>query len=327
MNSLFRKFKHNTLASEDVRKLRDEIAAMTDEQIDELLSASADEDIVLPADDAALARIKERIDVRNGMRHRGVRIYKAVSVAAAVIVPLLVIAGVYFYSGSAEYNRYKDMLAKEIVFSTRDGERAGVCLPDGTRVMLESQSRLAYTMKHFSDTERRVSMDGQGHFEVVRNPANPFVINANNLEILVTGTVFDLASRNDDNMVRVYLEEGEVHLQSLISQSSVTLDPHMLAEYNGLTGEITVREVTGDRNNIAAVMRGDIVVENERLEDVLAMLGRHYDRKVVLNADVYAGDRFTGCLSGNDMDDALDVICKSYHLTVKHTDDSILLVP
>ena len=63
-------------------------------------------------------------------------------------------------------------------------------LADGTRVWLNTESKLRYPVA-FTGEERRVEMDGEVYFEVAKNREKPFVVTVNGVDIRVLGTSFN----------------------------------------------------------------------------------------------------------------------------------------
>src|SRR5690606_693130 len=88
------------------------------------------------------------------------------------------------------------------------GERLAVVLPDGSRVELNSGSRLAYR-RTFGWRARRVDLHGEAFFDVV--PADvPFTVRTFNSAVTVLGTRFNVRAWPDDEQAEtaVVLEEG-----------------------------------------------------------------------------------------------------------------------
>ena len=70
-------------------------------------------------------------------------------------------------------------------------------LADGTRVWLNTESKLRYPVA-FTGEERRVEMDGEVYFEVAKNREKPFVVTVNGVDIRVLGTSFNVSAYQED---------------------------------------------------------------------------------------------------------------------------------
>ena len=95
--------------------------------------------------------------------------------------------------------------------SNLKGQRTRVVLPDESVVYLNASSTLSFPEK-FSESERSVALTGEAFFEVVKNPAKPFVVRTNNLRTAVLGTTFNVRSFDEDSAIKVSLVTGKVRV-------------------------------------------------------------------------------------------------------------------
>ena len=99
------------------------------------------------------------------------------------------------------------------VVSTPAATTTLVTLSDGTRVMLNANSKLEYPAS-FDDAEvREVRLKGEAHFEVTKNPHRPFVVKAGEMQTQVLGTIFDVKAYRKD-APKVTLMEGKVKVSN-----------------------------------------------------------------------------------------------------------------
>lgn len=80
-------------------------------------------------------------------------------------------------------------------------------LADGSLVELKDGSRIDV---RFTPDERRVRLSGEAHFRVAKNPARPFIVEANGVEVRAIGTAFNV--RVEAGVVEVYVTEGKVRI-------------------------------------------------------------------------------------------------------------------
>jgi transmembrane sensor len=80
-------------------------------------------------------------------------------------------------------------------------------LPDGSLVELKEGSRIAVD---FSAEQRQVRLVGEAHFQVARDAARPFVVNAQGVMVRAVGTAFSV--RVDSDEVQVLVTHGSVHV-------------------------------------------------------------------------------------------------------------------
>lgn len=138
-----------------------------------------------------------RTDARSE-RPRAIRFALAASLAAAVLVSVLLVG-----------SRLLPRSAQEaMVFAARVGEIREIELPDGSRLTLDSASRVEAI---FTEAERRLTLrEGRARFQVTHE-ARPFLVRAGSSEIVATGTLFDVSLIG--GRTAVFLLEGSVEVR------------------------------------------------------------------------------------------------------------------
>jgi len=101
-------------------------------------------------------------------------------------------------------------------YSSQFGERPVLRLSDGTKIQLNSNSKIRTKI---TSTNREVTLDkGEAYFEIAHDPNRPFAVFAGNRRITDIGTSFSV-SREGEN-VRVIVTEGRVRVD-LINSSPI----------------------------------------------------------------------------------------------------------
>lgn len=117
-------------------------------------------------------------------------------------------------------------LSHETVFfntiETPKGGKYQITLPDGSKVWLNSVSSLRFPAI-FNGEERNVELKGEAYFEVAKNKEKPFVVKTNDMNVIVTGTEFNVMAYSDENYSATTLVEGSVHVSS--PNSDIVLKP------------------------------------------------------------------------------------------------------
>lgn len=112
------------------------------------------------------------------------------------------------------------------------GQRASLMLSDGTKVWLNSQSKLIYPTQ-FSDRERNVRLEGEAFFDVAHKEHLPFVVHSPLLAIKVLGTKFNVKAYFDEKSV-VTLAEGKVEVETNDRKNKLTLKPNEQVSYSDI---------------------------------------------------------------------------------------------
>lgn len=123
-----------------------------------------------------------------------------------------------FLFNTTHYNIKKQHKATDNEIHKLNIPRGGeffVCLSDGTKVWLNSESELKYASE-FVGEERRVYLTGEAYFEVAHNPNKPFFVEAKNLQIQVLGTSFGVRVYKDEVMPSQLWKKGRsISIQQL----------------------------------------------------------------------------------------------------------------
>ncbi len=88
------------------------------------------------------------------------------------------------------------------------GARVSFSLPDGTTGMLNSGSKLSYSLPFKNN--RQIKLEGEAWFEVRHDEEYPFEIRTGNSTLKVLGTSFNMSAYPDENYVEVVLQNGKV---------------------------------------------------------------------------------------------------------------------
>ena len=180
---------------------------------------------------------------------------------------------------------------EELAYNTLKVPRGGefkVKLQDGTVVYVNSASRLRYPVK-FTGEERRVYLSGEAYFEVEKNEGMPFVVEMEEGEIKVLGTQFNARSYKEEKQQLTTLVSGKVLLTSKQGKS-VELTPGE----RGVIGEKGISKGKVDVYPYTAWKDGNFVFRKQRLEDIMNIVERWYDVKVVFVDDWCREVSFSG---------------------------------
>lgn len=164
---------------------------------------------------------------------------------------------------------------------TPRGAQYRLTLPDGTGVWLNAASELKYPTS-FQGKERRVYLSGEGYFEIAANAQQPFVVSANDVDVNVLGTQFNIMAYADEAFVKTTLLQGAVKVSK--EQAAVVLQPGQAAILNNGRSDIQVRQTNTTED--VAWKNGYFVFNNENLESIMKKIVRYYDVEVEYRTDI-----------------------------------------
>lgn len=107
---------------------------------------------------------------------------------AAVACIILAVGSGAYYAG---VKRPADDANTEVTMSVSNGQKADIILADGTKVYINSDSRIVYDNTYNKKT-RMVSLEGEAYFEVAKDKEKPFIVKANGINVQALGTSFNI---------------------------------------------------------------------------------------------------------------------------------------
>jgi len=174
------------------------------------------------------------------------------------------------------------------------GAEFRIILSDGTKVHLNSDSRLEYPTL-FNEKERKVYLKGEAYFEVARDESKPFIVCVGSTEIKVLGTVFNINARQPES-VRTTLVSGSVSVKSRILDEFL-LKPGHTAIVDPIKGSLDI-----DDRDIQCYIgweTGNYMFEERSLSEILNELAIWYDLTIEYQTKQADQETFTGNLSRN----------------------------
>lgn len=202
------------------------------------------------------------------------------SVAAILIIGLL------------SLNLYQLVRPKTISENTIEvpkGQRVNLTLSDGTKVWLNSESKLVYPSS-FSSGKRNLKLEGEAFFEVMRDEDVPFVVQSPLLVVKVLGTKFNLRAYHDEKSI-VALVEGKVEVQTNNQENRLVLNPNERASYSKDSGLVLEKDINVDQ--VKSWIKGEGVFIQQRLDDIVHNLERKYNVKIVIEDPSLRAEIFT----------------------------------
>jgi len=178
--------------------------------------------------------------------------------------------------------------------STPRGGQYRLVLPDGSMVWLNAQSSIRFPAM-FTGTERRVEIKGEVYFEVAKNKAMPFRVKANDMEVEVLGTHFNIMAYDDEALMKTTLLEGAVKVSS--KTKSVFLQPEQQAKFAAGSNDLKITSDV-DVDEETAWKTGWFRFNDADISTVMRQLSRWYDVEVSYSGSL-PSDRFTGKISRN----------------------------
>lgn len=183
---------------------------------------------------------------------------------------------------------------KLLTVSVPVGHQFEMVLSDGTKVWLNSDSKLIYPST-FGQNERRVRVIGEAYFDVTHNAKKPFIVSVDGkYDVKVLGTEFNVDSYPESEISRTTLVQGKVKVL-FSDDNEVELAPSEQMSIDSLScvevGMVNTESFTSWREK-------RFVFDNERLSDIAVKMKRCYGMDIFVN-EQYRDLRFSGRISYN----------------------------
>lgn len=180
----------------------------------------------------------------------------------------------YTSAGTAENISYN-------ILSTPTGGQYQVTLPDGSRVWLNAASSLRFPTA-FKGDERNVTLTGEAYFEIAQHASSPFKVMANDVEIEILGTHFNVMAYADEHNTTTTLLQGAVKVHS--PGKAVLLKPGQQAQFNHGTQGLLVS--AADAESAVAWKNGYFSFSNENIQSAMRKIARWYNVDIEYRGDV-----------------------------------------
>lgn len=233
-------------------------------------------------------------------------------------------------------------LQRQAGVRTNIGEQRVLALDDGTRVILNTDTRVVVSYDSYI---RSVELkEGEALFEVAKRANWPFVVTAGDRRIEALGTSFVV--RRDDRQLAVTLVEGKVTVSSApasgFSGLSERSDKDSLRSKTSESPDAgTVMLIPGERivfanaqpakkdrpplEKLLAWQRREVALDNIALPDAVAEMNRYNRIPVQIATTETANVRVTGLFRAGDSMSFARAVAEAYHLEITEEPDKIVL--
>lgn len=212
-------------------------------------------------------------------------------------------------------------------FATQLGEVLRVPLDDGSTILLNSDSVVAVA---YSASRRRVQLlRGEALFDVAKDPARPFVVDALDTSVTAVGTSFTV-QRMPGQGVEVMVREGVVEFVPQLARAAV-LPVRLAADTLAVASDkvaVQVRSLdAGDVQRRLAWRDGMLSFDGDTLAHAAMEFARYSRTRIVIRDPSVAERRVVGRYSATDPAGFAKAVALGMHLRADRRGDAIYLMP
>ncbi|WP_316818883.1 FecR family protein [Pedobacter nyackensis] len=207
-----------------------------------------------------------------------------------------------------------------LALSTPKGAQYQITLSDGTKIWLNSHSRIRYPLA-FEKTRRSIEvLDGEVYLEVVHKPEAPFHVFAKGQEIEVLGTSFNVNTYSAVKTITTLIK-GSVKVKNMQGDKHLILTP----------GEESVMEKDNlfkqpaDLNVVTAWKENYFYFKNEPLENVMMQISQWYGVSIKYD-NSFKKVRIGGFISrNNSLKTLLELLEETGNFSLKLQDSTVVV--
>ncbi|MDR2284315.1 MAG: FecR domain-containing protein [Sphingobacterium sp.] len=184
--------------------------------------------------------------------------------------PILIEGGLSYQTMS------RQAVVQEEVLTVPNGKMVKIILEDGSEAWINARSKITFPNR-FVGNERKIQLEGEAFFKVVKDKNRPFVVETEGLSTQVLGTEFNVKSANADE-AQVTLLSGKVRVSADKVQFTKVLTPGEEFDRD-VKGTIKINKI--DLDTYYRWYEGYFYFDQVSLGEVLREVGRWYNKDVV----------------------------------------------
>ena len=217
----------------------------------------------------------------------------------------------YSIKNRSSSNFKNEKIASNFLTIPRGGQFS-LNLEDGTKVLLNSDSKIKYPVKFIKGKKRQVELlYGEAFFDVSSSKnynGSEFIVSTKTQKINVLGTKFNVKSYGGDDVITTTLVEGKVKVEN--GENQILLFPNQQSKVDSNSAIIDVSDV--DVAQQISWIKGLFSFNDTSLEDIMHTLSRWYDLEFIFKSANQKKFIFSGILERTkSIEDILFIIEKT----------------
>lgn len=210
------------------------------------------------------------------------------------------------------------------LYSTRIAEQRLIQLPDGSSVMLNTDSIVSV---NFSRKKRALELKkGEAYFTVAKDPVRPFEVTAASGLVRAVGTEFNIALIN--RQLAVDVTEGVIEFKTLAVDDQQPLTTQVkqgeAVRFHNGDERIVIQAANSARIN--AWQARKIYFSSDTLGDAVAEYNRYTLKKIVIINDELKHQKISGVFNVDDIDAFIFSLEQLLDVRVEQHQDNVLVM-
>jgi len=222
--------------------------------------------------------------------------------SVAVIAIIMTVAALgWMFKGNQQLSHYSGVVSVVAPL----GQKSQVVLQDGSKVWLNSGSKLEYV--YSAETNQRVAtLEGEAFFDVAKDSNTPFIVETPDVVLKVYGTRFNVLAYAEEQIVETTLEEGSLGVQIKTTGEELLMKPGQQVIFNKQSKLMELSDVNLYKH--VAWKNGKLHFDNDTFIEVVKKLERWYGVEIHLDESLHLSARYTMIISSESVSEVLDLM-------------------
>ena len=167
---------------------------------------------------------------------------------------------------------------------------------------------------------------GEAFFDVTRDENHPFLVTANNVQVEVLGTKFNVSSYPEDDDISTVLVEGSVQLTNKDKSNlddSFVIVPNQKASWDKNSEKMTIEEVETDI--YTSWTSGRIIFKNIPFKNIRKKLERRYNVTIINNNQALDEKFYNASFDIETIEQVMKAFKENYSIDYSITDNQIII--
>lgn len=228
------------------------------------------------------------------------------------------IAAVFLVLGGGAWLYSSQFSTQELLFLTKGTVQADT-LSDGSVVVLNKRSLLRYP-ERFRGSKRQVWLTkGEAFFTVTPDQTRPFIIHSGSTTIKVVGTSFNV--KNKKGSIEVIVETGIVQVSKSGKMISLKPGEKVLVKQ----GNTQLIKETNPDHLYNYYRSKEFIADDTPLWRMVQVLNEAYNSNIIISRKEIRNLPLNTTFKDESLEDILQVISKTFKVSVKRKNNQIIL--
>jgi len=239
---------------------------------------------------------------------------------AAILVVATIFALLFSPSQQEPTSELLAVAPEMIEKSTAKGEKLSLTLPDGSKVRLNSASKISYP-KTFASQSREIFLYGEAFFEVAKDATKPFTVATEMIATTALGTSFNVSAYQNEE-TNVSLVTGKVAVKMMSNDSEpLLLEKGESARFKDHNTDLQ-KEIF-DESKVLAWTNKEILFENTPLDKAIRTLENWYGVNISIQNRPSSLPKLSGRFKDESLKNVLEGLSYSVRFEYEIMDDMV----